>query len=272
MTTLIVILVLLLVFVYLLFPGHASRKKRAPFWGRNFAHRGLFLKDQSVPENSLEAFRRAVAGGYGMELDVQLSKDGQVVVFHDDTLERVCGVKKRVDALTFAELRELRLCSTEEQIPLFSEVLETVGGKTPLIVELKNGPRNRELCEKTCALLAGYAGDACIESFNPLIVTWFRFHDPKRVRGFLSQPPRQYRKSGMMPLTSIVLGCTLTNFLARPQFIAYMIGSKPFPVHLAERLGAIRTVWTSHDAEAEKSYDIVIFEHYNPETVYKKEA
>ncbi|MBR6381045.1 MAG: glycerophosphodiester phosphodiesterase, partial [Lachnospiraceae bacterium] len=152
MTTLIVILVLLLVFVYLLFPGHASRKKRAPFWGRNFAHRGLFLKDQSVPENSLEAFRRAVAGGYGMELDVQLSKDGQVVVFHDDTLERVCGVKKRVDALTFAELRELRLYSTEEQIPLFSEVLETVGGKTPLIVELKNGPRNRELCEKTCAL------------------------------------------------------------------------------------------------------------------------
>jgi len=75
-------------------PGKAKKDKKAPFMGRNFAHRGLHSEDKTVPENSLEAFRQARDAGYGMELDVQLSKDGEVVVFHDDTLERICGVKR----------------------------------------------------------------------------------------------------------------------------------------------------------------------------------
>ena len=78
----------------LLAPGRATKRQKAPFMGMNFAHRGLHSRDKSVPENSLEAFELASRAGYGMELDVQLSRDGQVVVFHDDTLERVCGVQK----------------------------------------------------------------------------------------------------------------------------------------------------------------------------------
>ena len=81
----------------LLAPGRATKRQKAPFMGMNFAHRGLHSRDKSIPENSLEAFDLASRAGYGMELDVQLSKDGQVVVFHDDTLERVCGVNARVD-------------------------------------------------------------------------------------------------------------------------------------------------------------------------------
>ena len=93
----------------MLFPGGSTRRQRAPFRGVNFAHRGLHTRDRAVPENSLEAFRLAARAGYGIELDVRLSRDGQVVVFHDDDLKRVCGVDKRVDELDWAELRELRL-------------------------------------------------------------------------------------------------------------------------------------------------------------------
>ena len=139
--------------VVLLAPGQAPDSKKAPFLGRNFAHRGLHSEDQSVPENSLEAFERAAAAGYGMELDVQLSRDGQVVVFHDDTLDRACGVAARVDELDYDELSKLSLFGTQARIPLFSEVLALIRGRTPLIVELKTGAHNDELCEKTWALL-----------------------------------------------------------------------------------------------------------------------
>ncbi len=250
-------------------PARPDNKKKAPFFGKNIAHRGLYQKDQSIPENSLFAFAKAVEAGYGMELDVQLSRDGQVVVFHDDTLDRVCGVSKRVDELDYAELQELRLCGTDEKIPLFDEVLATVGGKTPMIVELKTGRRNEELCEKTLAALRGYAGEYCVESFDPTIVAWFRKHAPEIYRGQLAQPPKHYRKHGKSRLVSFLLGTTAMNVIARPNFIAYRIGKKTLGVRFAELLGATRVAWTSHDEATEKKFDVVIFEHYLPQTQYK---
>ena len=113
----------------LLFPGAATKRQKAPFMGVNFAHRGLHSRDKSVPENSLAAFELAASAGYGIELDVQLSKDGQVVVFHDDTLDRVCGVHGRVDAFDYSQLREMKLCGSEQTIPLFTEVLQTIRGR-----------------------------------------------------------------------------------------------------------------------------------------------
>ena len=103
-------------FVYLIAPGSIRKKQRAPFQNRNFAHRGLHKRDKSVPENSLAAFERAASYGYGIELDVQLSKDGRVVVFHDDTLNRVCGVDARVDSKTFDELRQIGRASCRERV------------------------------------------------------------------------------------------------------------------------------------------------------------
>ena len=145
LTIVIIAAVLCLLVLFLIWPGRPGSEKVAPFAGRNFAHRGLHSKDCTVPENSLTAFRLAAEAGYGIELDIQLSKDGEVVVFHDDTLPRVCGVEGRVDAYTLAELREMRLCGTDERIPLLSEVFEVVAGRSPFIIELKTGPRNREL-------------------------------------------------------------------------------------------------------------------------------
>ena len=270
---LIVVIVLaaliLLLPVFLLAPRVPGKKLKRPFYGKNIAHRGLYEKDQSIPENSLPAFARAVEKGYGIELDVQFSRDGRLVVFHDDTLDRVCGVASRVDALDWEELKLLRLCDTGERIPLFDEVLALVKGRVPIIVELKNGPRNKVLCEKTLAALRSYEGETCIESFNPLIVAWFRFHAPSILRGQLAQPPSFYRAEGFSGMTSFLLGNLLLNVAARPHFIAYRIGKKPLPVRFSEALGAMRVAWTGHDPSAEPDFDVVIFEHYLPEPTYK---
>ncbi|EJX01979.1 Glycerophosphoryl diester phosphodiesterase [gut metagenome] len=248
-------------------PGRASRRQKAPFMGRNFAHRGLHSRDKSVPENSLEAFRIAAENGYGIELDVQLSKDGQVVVFHDDTLDRVCGVNARVEEKTLDELRELRLCGSDYTIPLFTEVLDVIRGRGPLIVELKSGKRNRELCEKTYAILEEYKGDVCIESFNPFIVAWFRFHAKDMLRGQLAAPQEEYN---MLPkIQRFLLSNTLLNFIAKPNFIAYKIGRRPLTVRLSEAMGAIKVGWTSHEPRNEKGRDAVIFEFYKPKLKYK---
>lgn len=261
--------VVLLLPIVLFAPARPSKKKKAPFYGKNIAHRGLYQKDQSIPENSLPAFARAVEAGYGMELDVQLSRDGKVVVFHDDTLDRVCGLPKRVDELDYEDLLNLRLCGTGEKIPLFDEVLATVAGKTPIIVELKTGRRNEELCQKTLAALRAYAGETCVESFDPTIVAWFRKHAPGIYRGQLAQPPKHYRKHGKSAFVSFLLGTTALNVIARPNFIAYRIGKKTLGVRLAECLGATRVAWTSRDESTEKKFDVVIFEHYLPKPEYK---
>ena len=255
--------------VFLVAPGRASKKDKKPFMYKNFAHRGLHKKDKTVPENSLAAFERASSYGYGIELDVQLSKDGQVVVFHDDTLNRVCGVDSRVDEKTYDELSKISLCGTTQTIPLFSEVLKTVRGRGPLIVELKNGKRNKELCEKTYELLRSYSGEYCIESFNPFIVRWFKRNAPEVLRGQLANPPEDY-KGEVNPVTGFLLGCVLLNFLSRPQFIAYKIGRKPFTVKLSELFGAMRVCWTSHEWMNEKGNHTVIFEFYKPKLSYKK--
>ena len=251
--------------VFLLAPGRATKRQKAPFMGRNFAHRGLHSRDMSVPENSLKAFELAAAAGYGVELDVQLSKDGQVVVFHDDTLRRVCGVEGRVDEYTFAELQQMRLCGTGETIPLFSDVLNTIRGRGGIICELKTGRRNRELCKKTYELICGYRGDICIESFDPFIVSWFRFHAPELLRGQLATDSYKDQK----PFIGFLLKRCLMNFIARPQFIAYKLTKKPLCVRFSELLGAMKVAWTSHDPRNEKGKDAVIFEFYRPNISFK---
>ena len=105
--------------LFLIAPGRSSRAARRPFEGRAYAHRGLYELDESVPENSLPAFRRAVEAGYGAELDVQRTRDGRIVVFHDDSMQRACGVDKAIRDFTYEELQSFSLFGTAERIPLF---------------------------------------------------------------------------------------------------------------------------------------------------------
>ena len=254
--------------VFLLAPGKVTKRQKAPFYGRNFAHRGLHSEDKSVPENSLEAFRLASRAGYGAEMDVHLTRDGQVVVFHDDTLDRMCGVPGRIEDKSYDELKLLKLCGTNQRIPLLTEVLELYAGRGPLIVELKTGSRNRELCEKTYAILSDYPGEVCIESFNPMIVRWFRLHAKDIVRGQLATQTWEYDDTVSKP-TAFLLSHCLLNFLSRPQFIAYHTGYRPLSTRLCEAMGAMRFAWTAHNERAERRRDGVIFEFYRPQLRFK---
>jgi len=253
--------------LFLIAPGRASRQKRAPFSGRAFAHRGLYEPDQSVPENSLPAFRRAVAAGYGAELDVQRTRDGQIVVFHDDSLLRACGVDKAVRDFTYEELQQIPLFGTRERIPLFSQVLSVFDGGQPLIVELKYGPDWKLLCQATRRMLDDYRGPACVESFHPAMVRWFKRHDPDRLRGQLSEAACFSKKTLPLPV-AFGMSRLLTNFLTRPQFIAYRVGPKPLSVALAERMGAMKVLWTARErgehARRMAENDAIIFEGYRP--------
>ena len=257
--------------LFLIAPGPGKRKEFAPFYCRNVAHRGLYEADQTIPENSLTAFDRAASAGYGIELDLQLSADGRVVVFHDDTLDRMCGVQGNVNDYTLTELRAMRLAGTDEQIPLFSEVLLHVAGRVPMIVELKSGTHNEELCEKAWKQLEAYRGEFCVESFDPRIVKWFRKQVPHVVRGQLACRYGSYKGNLSAPVR-FLFSRGLANWMGRPDFIAYQVGKKPVTVRLAEKLGAYAVCWTSHDPENEKHYETVIFEHYLPKVWYNQKS
>jgi glycerophosphoryl diester phosphodiesterase len=264
-----VLVVLVTLWLVLIMPARSTKQQRAPFQNRTFAHRGLFEADQSVPENSIPAFRAAVNAGYGVELDVQLTKDKQVVVFHDDDLVRACGIDARVDAYTFDELMSFPLFGTGERIPLFTEVLSTIGGKIPMIVELKSGGDWKTLCPKTLELLTAYRGNYCVESFHPGLVRWFYLHAPQILRGQLSEAARYSR--GYMPFyQAVMMSRLLSNILVHPQFIAYHIGPKCLSARICETLGAMRVGWTARPtddhAKLTRQNDAIIFEHYRPET------
>lgn len=269
--------VLGLLLLWAVLPGRPSAAQRAMLQNWHVAHRGLHTADKTTPENSMPAFLAAGAAGYGIELDVQLSRDGEVLVFHDDTLDRVTGASGRLDARDWAELRTLRLCGSEEGIPRFETLLEKLaaqGSAGPLIVELKTGPRNPLLCQKTLALLRGYPGSYCIESFDPRILAWFRRHAPEVLRGQLTQPYAEFRTGGLPVVRAFALSRCLGNFAARPQFIAWGPGPKNLPknllIRLAEGFGALRVRWTVRDTDIpalealHAGYDALIFEFFTP--------
>ena len=205
---------------------------------------------------------------------MQLSKDGAVVVFHDDTVDRMTTEKGRVDSFTLAELQAMPLMGTEHRMPLFTDVMAVLDGVSPTIVELKSTPNYRELCEKTLAILRTLKGPYCVESFDPRIVRWFYLHAPDIVRGQLTEAYSYWRKEGHLPVWRCLLMHTLCiNFLTHPQFIAFGRGRRPLCMLLGRRLGTMTVFWTERpDSDHEllaKRYDCRIFEHYRPETHYK---
>lgn len=235
----------------------------------DYAHRGLHDKDKGVPENSLMAFGLAVRGGFGMEFDLQLTKDGQVVVHHDRTIARTCGVDRNIDEMTFAELSGYRLFGTGEQVPLFSQVLKLVDGRTPLIIELKSYTRQEELCRKAVELLQGYKGLYCVESFDPRIVRWFRKNQPQVVRGQLME--RLEGGAGGLTRAQAFFGRNLlTNHLTRPHFEAYDFTCRRNPsLRAARRVFGMQEVsWTLRTLEdykaAKEEGCLCIFEKFLP--------
>lgn len=230
-----------------------------------FAHRGYHSKEELVPENSMAAFRAAVAGGYGIELDVHITKDGRVAVFHDDTLERMCRVTGAVESYTLEELQKFHLLNTTEKIPELSEVLSYVDGRVPLLIELKIPGRDLAVCRASYELLKKYRGSFMVQSFNSMGLYWYRKHAPEVLRGQLSANLTKSDEKEPYILR-LLIKFLLLNMLGRPDFISYKLKDLPnFSVSFCRSLaGSPIAVWTLRTEQAvkrgKKEYNMCIFE------------
>ncbi len=148
------------------------------------AHRGIF-DNKIVPENSIEAFKKAIRKGYIIELDVHLTKDKKIVVFHDDLLDRMTNKKGKIKDYKLDELKDIKLLNTNYGIPTLSEVLKLVKGKVPLLIEMKYDNKSFELPRLLLKELSNYNGEVAIQSFDPFLVSYFRFHKNNYLRGLL---------------------------------------------------------------------------------------
>lgn len=182
------------------------------------AHRGLWAKD-GAPENSLAAFQAACKAGYGIELDVQLSADGEAMVFHDEDLERMTGVKGRLRDRSAADLADLRLKGTDEPIPTLMDTLAIVGQRAMVHVELKTpfgdvGPLEQRVHD----ILIDHAGPVCVIGFNPYSHAWFADRFPGVLRGLDSY---NYKRAPHLAEEQREAFARLEHVaIARPHFLA----------------------------------------------------
>lgn len=254
-----------------------------------------------APENSLASFAAACEAGFGIELDLQLTLDGQVVVVHDPDLMRVAGDPRRIEDLTYDELTRIPLFPAPaepgdavahplpksqmnpplvttpdaapdgyyQHVPLFADVLRVVAGRVPLIVEYKFDDnaawdeRCDELMEKGDELLRAYDGAYVIESFNPRAVDWYRQHRPEVCRGQLAEAAPVSNPGAW------AAGLLAFDWLSRPDFVAYdWHGGNSPQVRATRALGATAVSWTvrSSDelAECDDWFDRHIFEAFVP--------
>ena len=260
------LLVIALLTFLAMMPGR-ERREELLVMRTSYAHRGLHNAAQ--PENSLSAFAAAIEAGYGIEFDVRLTADKVPVVFHDETLARVCGCTGAISAMPYHALRQLRLGQSHEGIPSLAEVLRQVDGQVPLLIEVKGDGIDPEICVQMAQLLDNYDGVFSIQSFNPLYLSWFRAHRPGYIRGLLytnlfkdNIPLCWWKKTA--------LSLMLLNFLVRPDFIAYnRAHPTELPLLLCRNLFAAPCLcWTIHseaEANATPAGTAIIFEGFTPD-------
>ncbi|TVR06348.1 MAG: glycerophosphodiester phosphodiesterase [Salinarimonadaceae bacterium] len=252
----------------------------APDWlvARPIAHRGLHAAGAGVIENSLAAARAAVARGFAIECDVQDSADGEAMVFHDHELARLTGEngvlrERRADAIA-----RLTLAGSGERVPSLSELLATVAGHVPLVVEIKSRfDADPRLTRRTLALLAGYDGPACVKSCDPFVVALAREIAPERPRGIVGRSvpdgedgerPGRERARDMSDLAMSEL---LHFERTQPDFLSWRAKDLPcVATHLCRTLRGMPVMtWTLRDAQAAGDAlayaDQIIFESFDPQ-------
>ena len=290
LTILIIILSIAVLYMISIMPRLYNRPDYKPFLGHMYAHRGLhnmnpFLlrlkalgesfnsnielpqnPEGNIPENSYAAIKRAVEAGYGVEFDVHLTKDDIPVIFHDDTLNRICGIKGHLKDYTFKELQQFNLLGTNEKIPALTDVLKMVDGRVPLIIEYKVEKNAYKLCSICDSILRDYNGIYCIESFHPLAVRWYRKNRPDIVRGQLSENFTKNKFNIPLFLLSHLIG----NCYAAPDFVAYNCKHKN---ELSRNIcrnfyKSLSVAWTVRSQDelnnVKKNFDLFIFEDFIP--------
>lgn len=256
------------VWLYMVWPGK-KRPEMEKYKNVKYAHRGLH--DENKAENSMSAFAAAKEKGFGIELDVRLSKDGELVVFHDETLTRVVGIEGKVIDYTADELAKMSLLGTADGVPTLRQVLDLIDGAVPLLIEIKMGNGESGIAEKFIEVIEGYKGDYIVESFNPIALKIVRRERPDILRGILSAEYMKDPKYGGKFIYRLGQHLAL-NFLMRPDFIAYdKKGYTVFGLRFIRRVfGTPLITWTIKSQEEENEaishgFDTVIFENYIPE-------
>lgn len=258
-------LFLILLYLFMICPSlKPSTENFFEDW--SFAHRGLHSQENNVPENSMEAFRLAVENGYGIEMDVHITKDGVAVVHHDGNLLRTCHVDVPIRNLHYDELCGYPL-SDGSYIPKLTEVLRLVEGRVPLIVEIKRESGVTRCAEEVLRILKTYSGPYCVESFDPRAMGVFRKKVPDVIRGQLTQAGH-YQKGNWFWYFSMKY--LLGNFISRPHFLAVNVKKdRSLSYTLCTKLFRAYPVgWTVRSRkEAEESfkkgYRNLIFEHFH---------
>ncbi|MEO6717044.1 MAG: glycerophosphodiester phosphodiesterase family protein [Novosphingobium sp.] len=211
--------------------------------GQAYAHRGLH--GPGVPENSPAAFAAAIERGMGIELDVQRSADGQAMVFHDYGLDRLTGETGPLDERTAAQLGAIRLTGGVDTIPALRQVLDQIGGRVPLLIEVKSHRNMRALsvCLAVLRVLEGYRGPHGVMSFDPRVPRWFKRYASLSVRGLVVTEENDHTIFGRMRRR-------LSLWQASPDFLAYDIRDLPSRFASAQRKRGLPVVaWTVRSPE-----------------------
>ncbi|MFV0466428.1 MAG: glycerophosphodiester phosphodiesterase family protein [Lachnospiraceae bacterium] len=264
------VIAFILLYLFAVMPQVYHRPDTTKFMGHFYAHRGLHDNHSSAPENSFSAFQKAVDAGYGIELDVQLTKDNKVVVFHDESLKRMCEKPGKIRNFTYEELCDLLLLNSDQGIPLLRDVLSVVDGRIPLIVEIKIHEKVGTVCAKVNDELKDYRGPYVVESFHPLAVAWYRMNCPHIIRGQLASNFMHSKNLGIWPVYFVVQNL-LSNFIAKPHFISYDCRYRNALSFLICRklFHTLSVAWTVKDQKTLNScrelFDLFIFEGFIPQ-------
>jgi hypothetical protein len=215
---------------------------------RPIAHRGLF-DNELVPENSIKAFELAISLNHPIEFDVRLTKDGELIVFHDRSLFRLTGKKLGVSGASWQEIQHIPLLGTGQTIPTFISTLAFINGRVPILIEIKNEGCSHRIEEQILSALDRYPGQFAIQSFNPFSLLWFKRHCPSISYGLLATglPGRPF----VNVFVDIFFRIVCLYRISSPKFIAYNVtaGGIPFFENIRERLKVPLILWTVDSIE-----------------------
>ncbi|MFV0274763.1 MAG: glycerophosphodiester phosphodiesterase family protein [Bacilli bacterium] len=223
-------------------------------YGIYITHRGMF-NNADIPENSIKAFKLSLENNHPIELDVQLSKDGKIVVYHDKNLKRLTNVNSKLSDLDYDNISNLSLLKTEEKIPLLEEILKLINGKVFILIELKKYENGYELEKRLSKMLDNYNGKFAIQSFDPTTIIWFKNNRPNFIRGQLSY---DYSRNNKLPnFQKIALKNLYYNFFGKPDFVSYALRSMPNKYVENYRKNNPVLIWTindKHDMKIARQY------------------
>jgi len=247
---------------------YSSKRVRHLDWIKGyFAHRGLYNREKAIPENSMAAFQNAIDHHYGIELDIQLSSDELMFVFHDDDTQRMTSFSGILEEMDSKTIEGLRLKSTDERVPLLNDVLKFVSGRVPLLIELKTTKRRSLAVKNVLGLVKDYQGDFAFCSFDPLILLELKKQAPQYLRGLNMEYCINNEKYSLF--TRVILHNAFLNFLIKPDYLSVDYNFKSTTYYFTRSLfKGFGMMWALPSQEKENKIrsqcETVIFEDYLP--------